>query len=230
MMRLAKVWYVAYGSNLARRRFMCYINGGRVNCNRRRHPGCRDRCAPCDHEVIEIPFRLYFAEAAGMWGHGGAAFLSPAKDATAFARCYLITLEQLRDVILQENGEEPATSEINLDLEPITREPFGSLHHVKHRSSSSQLVYGRIVNLGSLRGIPALTFTSALDIGRSHLLAPSEVYLATIIEGLHEAYPEHSPQAISTYLVSAEGIRGHISVAAIRSLAERCFGQDERVQ
>jgi len=37
------VWYAVYGSNLLRKRFDCYIQGGKPKGAAKDYPGCRDR-------------------------------------------------------------------------------------------------------------------------------------------------------------------------------------------
>src|SRR6185312_10705420 len=40
------VWYAGYGSNLLRRRFDCYIKGGKPEGSKKTYSGCRDKNDP----------------------------------------------------------------------------------------------------------------------------------------------------------------------------------------
>ena len=95
------VWYVAYGSNLSRARFACYLEGGTPIGASHTYAGCRDRSAPHDTAALRIPGRLGFAGESLVWG-GGVAFLDPDARGEVVGRGYLITTEQLDDVAGQE--------------------------------------------------------------------------------------------------------------------------------
>ncbi len=43
---MQRIWYVAYGSNLAMGRFRCYLSGGRPDGASREYPGCGDTTSP----------------------------------------------------------------------------------------------------------------------------------------------------------------------------------------
>ena len=55
------VWYVAYGSNLAARRFACYLSGGRPTGGTREYSGCRDPRSPRRTLSLELDGGLVFA-------------------------------------------------------------------------------------------------------------------------------------------------------------------------
>lgn len=95
------VWYLAYGSNLSRERFACYLLGGTPSGARRTYAGCRDRSPPQDTVALRIRGRLGFAGESLVWG-GGVAFLDPDGHGEVVGRGYLITAEQLDDVVEQE--------------------------------------------------------------------------------------------------------------------------------
>lgn len=59
-MKSSHVWYVCYGSNLLRERFMAYVAGGRCRHNGRLYPGCSDTTPPLDECAVTIPYELYF--------------------------------------------------------------------------------------------------------------------------------------------------------------------------
>lgn len=115
------VWYVSYGSNLSRERFLTYLTGGRPSGRTERQSGARDPSPPRADRAIVIAHRLYFAGDTAVWGGGGVAYVDPDPDASVrtLARAWLITDEQFIDVWEQE-GERYAR---RLDLAPIDRLP-----------------------------------------------------------------------------------------------------------
>ncbi len=91
------VWYVAYGSNLSRDRFACYLQGGRPVGARRSYPGCRDRTPPRAVVGLRLPGRIGFGGSSTVWG-GGLAFLDSEADGEVVARGYLVGADQLDEV------------------------------------------------------------------------------------------------------------------------------------
>ena len=76
------VWYVGYGSNLSKQRFLCYILSGIPRYGRKRNQGCTNKGLPLEHRPIKIPYGLYFAlpeerKRTSNWGKGGVAFITP---------------------------------------------------------------------------------------------------------------------------------------------------------
>lgn len=67
------VWYVSYGSNMARDRLACYLQGGRPPGAMVTYPGARDATLPRAEAGIELPGTIYFASESKVWG-GGMAF------------------------------------------------------------------------------------------------------------------------------------------------------------
>jgi gamma-glutamylcyclotransferase (GGCT)/AIG2-like uncharacterized protein YtfP len=100
------VWYVSYGSNMLRERFLCYIEGGSFEGSRY-HPPCEDTALPLAVKTVEIPYDMYFANDSGSWG-GGVSFLDTSKKGSALGVAYLITEEQFDHVSVRENsGRKP---------------------------------------------------------------------------------------------------------------------------
>jgi hypothetical protein len=98
------VWYVSYGSNLNRARFLAYVQGGRVPGNDVDHDGCTDPTPPCDDVATELHHSLYFAGWSQRWGGTSAAFVTVSvQDPPCLTRAYLITQGQFVDVVRQEN-------------------------------------------------------------------------------------------------------------------------------
>ncbi len=106
MREAAKVLYVSYGSNMASRRFACYIAGGQPPGGIRVNPGARDRTLPERDIAVDLPGTVYFAGKSPQWG-GGVAFYDPVVPGTTAARGYLVTAGQLVDVLAQEMYREP---------------------------------------------------------------------------------------------------------------------------
>jgi hypothetical protein len=170
------VWYLSYGSNLSKERFLCYIQGGTPTGSKKAEKGCRDHSLPLKDEAYEIPYPLYFSKNSSRW-NGGVAFIGkvPEKNARTLARMYLITKEQFMDVVSQEN----AGKQLNIDFEEVKQE------------KSKEIVdawYGNILYIGEKDGYPIYTFTSNEDIENAVLTKPSISYLNTIMIGLKEAF------------------------------------------
>ena len=97
------VWYVSYGSNILKERFMCYIEGGSFEESRSRQP-CIDTAHPLAVKTFDIPYDMYFGNISRSWGNGGVSFLDASKKGHALGVAYLITKEQFEHVATQENG------------------------------------------------------------------------------------------------------------------------------
>jgi hypothetical protein len=91
------VWYAAYGSNLSRERFSCYLQGGTPTGAARTYTGCRDPAPARGTGALGLRGRLTFGGESTVWG-GGLAFLDPAAQGEVVARSYLVTTEQLDEV------------------------------------------------------------------------------------------------------------------------------------
>ena len=170
------VWYAAYGSNLARARFSCYLRGGVPAGAHRANPGCRDSTPAGDVRPVTLPHRLYFAGTSRSWGGGGVAFLDPALDPTAgtLGRAWLVTVEQLSDVLAQENGRRPPGPDLALDV--LAAEGAVTL---------GPGPYEHLLAGGDIDGIPVATFTCARRLPAT---APGPAYRDVIVTGLAESH------------------------------------------
>lgn len=198
------VWYVAYGSNLCRDRFLCYLRGGRPALGNRDYPGCRNPQDPQADLALTIPGGLRFVGESTVWG-GGLAVFDAAADTELAARAYLITAGQFADVVAQETRTEPG---FELDLTPVTEtgtHTFGPGH------------YQTLTHVGTHEGRPLLTFTSRRP---SDLVdnAPSAGYLRTIATGLAESHG-WSRRRIGSYLAGFPGAAGTWTAEAIAVVA-----------
>ncbi|MDA8089853.1 MAG: hypothetical protein M0Z61_06495 [Nitrospiraceae bacterium] len=203
------VWYVSYGSNLDKDRFMCYINGGRPEGSSKSERGCRDKTPPKASKTATIPFPLYFAKQSFRWDNKGVAFIGLTKteiqQEQALGRMYLINEEQFICIVSQENGN----SNISIDLDEVKRN--GS------KVFKKKSWYGNIVYLGDKDGYPKFTFTISTDIGVEPFVAPSDKYLRTLISGLRQIYKLSKAELVK-YLLEKPGVQGFYNSAQISSL------------
>lgn len=96
-----RVWYVAYGSNLSRERFMIYIEGGHFRTND--YPPCADITPPIKEYRCFVPHERYYALKSSNWGNKGVAFLDVVKGSgNTLCRAYLITEEQFKHIKYRE--------------------------------------------------------------------------------------------------------------------------------
>jgi hypothetical protein len=202
------VWYVSYGSNLCRARFMTYITGGSLPGNSMVHKGCDNREPPREDVALRLPHSLYFAGASERaWGGTSAGFVTLEKSKpSAFARAYLITQEQFSQVMMQENAHGEWTDAITIDLDRARREG--------HYPLVSSGFYAEVIFCGERNGHPMLSFTASAD--RTDFGKPSFAYVKVIASGLREAHGL-SQDAIEEYLINTPGISGEWSKDDLRS-------------
>ena len=187
---MTELWYAAYGSNLARDRFLAYLSGGRPHGATRTYPGARDPRPPTDDRPLMLPGRIFFAWESPTWG-GGIAFYDSDGEGTVYARAYRITAEQFADLAAQEMRRDPGAE---LDLSHVL---------ARHRHSYGPGRYETLHLVGELDDLPVLTFTAPAD----HTLPtnpPAPAYVETIVRGLRECHGLTEKQARS-YLMAADG-------------------------
>ncbi|WP_202874064.1 histone deacetylase [Kribbella speibonae] len=193
---MERVWYVAYGSNLALERFSCYLDGGRPRGGARVYPGCRDRTSPQRTAAVTVPGGLVFAGASKVWG-GGSAFYNAAAPTQLAGRAYLVTLDQLADVAAQEMWREPGGA--------YARELAALLPEVAELHSLGAGRYETVVRLGELDGLPMFTVTHG-TVADLAPVAPTASYLHWIATGLIEAHGWDLAQVVD-YLHAAPGVQ-----------------------
>ncbi|MDW8034515.1 MAG: hypothetical protein RMI79_06270 [Nitrososphaerota archaeon] len=102
------VWYVGYGSNLCKERFLCYIQGGRFKWGGCEARGCKDKTLPKESKPFWIPYRLYFSGKSRCWENKGVAFIytceEPDNNNWTVGRMWKITREQYEEVRYQEGS------------------------------------------------------------------------------------------------------------------------------
>lgn len=190
-----KVWYAAYASNLLKRRFMLYIAGGVLAETGRVHLGARDPSPPEDITPLWLPGTVYFATESTFWPGTGRALYdpdSPSGDPSA-GRGYLITGEQLVDVLSQEMRLPPGT----FDGAAIPRVPgvslaFGGGH------------YETLVCTGMHDGHPVVTMSPPWNLGMVPIVKLAGPYREVIIEGLQETWGWDRDEA-ERYLATLPG-------------------------
>ena len=166
------VWYVSYGSNMLKERFLCYIEGGSFEGSRY-HPPCRDTSHPLAVRTFDIPYGMYFANRSGSWEHGGVSFLDMTTDGHALGVAYLITREQFEHVAAEENtGRFPSEDE-------------------------SWGWYENIIPLGTLDGFEVKSVTNR---GLRPYNRPCDAYRNTLRRGIRQNWPEKSDEDIEDYL------------------------------
>lgn len=193
---MERVWYVAYGSNLALGRFRCYLAGGRPAGGSRVYPGCRDRSDPTRMEAVELSGGLVFAGASRVWG-GGSAFFDPTAPGRVAGRAYLLTPDQLGDVAAQEMRRDPGG--------PYAREVAALLPDVDAIHTMGPGRYETVVRLGERDGVPMFTVTHS-TVAELDPVAPTAPYLRWIATGLVEAHG-WSMERVVAYLQGAPGVR-----------------------
>ncbi|MEU8224340.1 histone deacetylase [Kribbella sp. NPDC048915] len=203
---MKRVWYVAYGSNLALGRFRCYLAGGRPVGGARVYAGCRDRSDPARMERALVPGGLMFAGASTVWG-GGSALFDPATAGQVAARAYLLTPDQVGDVAAQEMRREPGGR--------FARDVASVLPDVEESHTMGPGRYETVVRLGERGGAPMFTVThdSAGDLDP---VAPTAPYLRWIATGLAEAHGWAIHRVVE-YLHAAPGVRLGWTPGALRS-------------
>ena len=179
---VSEVWYVSYGSNMSEARLRCYLLGGRPEGGRRDNPGSRLASPPARSAAVELPGTVYFAGESPQWG-GGTAFYDHDTPGPSAARAYLVTAGQLADIFRQEMYLRPFDGD---PVEQVARTLGADGSAGRHAAGDG--VYETLVAVGSLDGLPMLTFTAPYGARDVPHTAPSAAYPATMAVGLAEAH------------------------------------------
>jgi hypothetical protein len=203
-----RVWYVAYGSNLALGRFRCYLAGGRPLGGLREYAGSRDHRDPERIVSLEVRGGLVFAGESRVWT-GGMAFFDAEGTGLVACRAYLVTTDQFADVVAQEMRRPPggefarALSEVAPSVETV------------HEMGPGR--YETITRVAVRNGVPMLTMTHG-DASTLDPAAPSAAYLGWIAAGLRESHGWDGEQ-IAAYLAAAPGVKGAWSQDELAGIA-----------
>lgn len=161
------VWYACYGSNVNRERFMKYIRK------------CEDTTPPMEEEPMLIEHPIYFANKSGRWDNKGVAFLDISRKGICYGKRYLITLEQLEEIHIQEGPSErwynklvDLGSEDGIPIKTITHYPSDLEENMPSNS------YLEVIRKGVQEAYPNLTkvdievylFERFLKVGEMELL------------------------------------------------------------
>lgn len=147
--RPSHVWYASYGSNMARERMLCYLEGGSPRGSEMVQVGARNSALPVNDVPVRLPGSVFFSGRSRRWQNGGGAFYDPTVSGVALGRAYLLTMEQFDDVVAQECGLFPGDKTV--DVGGVLRSPDGRLVEPG--------LYGTLVHVGDLTGFPVLSFT-----------------------------------------------------------------------
>ncbi|XP_058080982.1 histone deacetylase 5-like [Magnolia sinica] len=197
------IWYGSYGSNMWKPRFLCYIEGGRVEGMKKPYSGSKDKSLPKEIMWKMVSYRLFFAQShTHTWGAGGVAFLHPesSSDEKAYIRMYKITLEQFNDVLLQENS---LTSDVASPLFDSSALDFVTRNKSTHLEALKGGWYSNVIYLGMEHGLPILTMTCPLSYidnfksGKLPMQPPSEDYAKTLVKGLVEGKQLSEEEAVN---------------------------------
>ncbi|WP_059103093.1 hypothetical protein [Shouchella shacheensis] len=202
------VWYASYGSNLSVDRFLCYIQGGKPKGSEKVEVGCRDPSPPVNEATYMMNYPLYFAKESARWQKQGVAFIGLDKDEDykTYSRKYLITEDQFKDVVKQENDG----IELTFDLEEVKKSGHQTL-----RDSW----YGTILYVGEEEGYPIFTFTADWDLDVP-LNQPSEEYLSMIMEGLKKNVGLGNEEIVA-YIGSKPGVTSHYRGVEIEEMIQK---------
>ncbi|XP_008791310.2 histone deacetylase 5-like [Phoenix dactylifera] len=211
-----EVWYGSYGSNMWKPRFLCYIEGGKVEGMNKPCPGSRDKSSPKVVIWKTVPHRLFFARShTRTWGEGGVAFLHPEsnKNEKAYMCMYRITLEQFNDVLFQENNLHQENGKSQGAIEPLLDlSEIGIVAQNKSLPLEALKAgwYSNVLYLGKEDNLPILTMTCLFSeverfkSGELPVTGPSNNYMNTLVRGLVEGKQLTREKAIA-YINDAAG-------------------------
>jgi hypothetical protein len=184
------VWYVGYGSNLDRERFICYIEGGTPPGTLVEYRGCSDPSGPSGEFTTVLDRQLQFAGISTVWA-GGICFLGK-PGGVVLARGWKVSVPQLIEVARQEGSRNAMP---------------GHLLDAIHCGSCDLRggKYGKITYLGDYSDAPAFCLESVYL--RSDYRLPSHSYISLMVRGLREGFALSDDQVVD-YLESACGMEG----------------------
>lgn len=197
------VWYLSYGSNLSKRRFLTYILGGKPEGSSKYEPGSKDKTLPLKEKNTIINYELYFSEHSKKWDNLGVGFIGTEKNPEfkTYAKMYLITKEQFEDIVKQENS---INKEININYPEENQ-----------ISLISEGWYSAILCTGIYDNHYIYTFTSPEK--PQYYVKPSEKYLKTIATGIIENTGTNA-ENLTDYFINLKGIENNINYETIYNL------------
>lgn len=197
------VWYACYGSNLAERRFKCYIDGSSFRFSDGReeqiNPGCNDtnRYYLKNNGVDKgkYKYRLFFSKDSPKRWKGAFGFIEdkPVSKKDTWFSMYKLTTNQFGEVFQQENGvkNKQEFKTIQLSIEELRFKKFCDIKGLG--------LYDRIIYMGEHNpdNYPILTFTSSNTSSMQRKIPGSE-YRVILREGLKDIF--QTQEEIEKYL------------------------------
>ncbi len=182
------MWYVAYGSNMDRRRLTAYLGGGGVSGSRFVERGARDPRAPLASARLWLDRRVRFVGHSRRWG-GGVAVLEHRRrtGVRTPARAWLIGHDQFEDIVAQENRRPVAPIRLPGRTGRVVAVGTGT--------------YDGLLLLGHspVDGRPLVTITAPEPPEQLPSTPPSAAYAATIAAGITETHgPDAVPHTLGT--------------------------------
>jgi hypothetical protein len=205
------LWYAAYGPNVNRDRLLELIHGGKSRFNGQVYPGCRNKRDPIRDYAMVIRHEMYFARNSDAWG-GALAFVRPEESKVqTLGRAYLISADQLTDLMCQENGRRPGDPDfaMNYTFAEGVKESYFNRSDPSRPLGQGKLGYGRLVRLGTRESWPIFTVTAEWT-GYGEVNAPGRMYLKVISDGIRQL-GKISPAALIEYYSGKVGIKERIS-------------------
>ncbi len=192
-----RMWYATYGSGLSKENFARQIRGGPSIAIPHTFKGCTDKTLPLRDEFISLPYDVYFAGKCIPCNGGHIAITStPSKGAHTIGRAHLITVEQFKEIVADQNGQAETT-----DL------PFQKAMEQGHATiGEGQGYYNELVFCGMKEGFPMFSVTAARP--RSPYQPPSPGYTRLLCIGLSENTALQSKSAVE-YVAAMPGMEGN---------------------
>lgn len=183
------VWYFAYGSNIMKERFLCYITGDSFKWRSGDSgDGCTNKDLPQDSKEYKINYKLYFAQKAASWDNQGVAFISPKETLghEIWGRVWKITKEQFEEIWKQEGRGE-------------------KWYPIK-------------IELGHIEEIPIWTITSFKEKDRNKPSKKYVKTIMCGLEETYKGKNEGTKSEICNYLSKKEGIKNEYSLENLKEL------------
>lgn len=204
------VWYANYGFGLSKEHFTTQIRGGRPKGTSFTYLGCADQTPPKQDVFMSLPYNLYFAGQSSIADGEGRGFIhvQPSLSGQTIARTYLITLDQLEEIVAQQNGRSiPQTLPLKEAMEN---------GHAAIGGNSG--LYDELIFCGTKDDLPIFAVTNS----KSEMphRPPSRFYTKLLCQGLSENSKFDDQTAID-YIMSAPGISGHYKKEEITNFFKR---------
>ncbi|MEI6633384.1 MAG: hypothetical protein WCP22_06130 [Chlamydiota bacterium] len=188
------VWYVGYGSNLCKDRFLWYLDGKQrtfFGVDLESWEGCRDKEWLGESVECKIRYPLYFANMSKKW-RGAVAFLDCNhfnEKYLTYGRMWKIASEQLEDIWEKEGkGDKWYNALVPLPIESPDKRPVYTITHAGHIKNA----------------------------------VPANAYIQVMACGLKESH-QLDDEEIIRYLLSLQGIKRRRGKKHIRGLVVKAL-------